>query len=227
MTLQELIIVSRLVLPTGQDLSFETIANAFAQCEVPYHSMEHLNWEEENHSRPSVRFAVAHTGETIYVKYDVEEPTIRAFYTQDTECRPFEDSCVEFFISLDPTREYYYNIESNCVGALQFKAGTCDRNSRVRFDDSVTAQIGRYTTLPAGVAIEAQEQSVAWSLILAIPVTLLGKEQGFDLSGSKASANFYKCGDLLPRPHYLSWKRVDVPKPDYHQPQFFGDIVFE
>ncbi|MBR5570284.1 MAG: hypothetical protein IKW10_05250 [Oscillospiraceae bacterium] len=35
-------------------------------------------------------------------------------------------------------------------------------------------------------------------------------------------ANCYKCGDLTPKPHYLSWNPVTSPNPDFHRPQDFG-----
>lgn len=34
-------------------------------------------------------------------------------------------------------------------------------------------------------------------------------------------ANFYKCGDDLPAPYYLSWNKIIAPKPDFHYPDFF------
>ncbi len=226
MTLSKIIMVSRLVLPTGQDLSFESLSRAFSESKIEYHNIDHANWVEAP-SNIAVRFAIAHSDQYIYVKYEVKEPSIRAFYTKDHECRPFEDSCVEFFVSLDESPAHYYNIESNCIGALQFKSGTSDRNSRVRYGDDITSQIKRYSTLPQDKAIEAQERNVEWSLIMAIPVTLLGRDASSTLSGTEGFANFYKCGDKLPTPHFLSWSAVEIPNPDFHQPNFFGKIIFE
>jgi len=37
-------------------------------------------------------------------------------------------------------------------------------------------------------------------------------------------ANFYKCGDGLSKPHYLSWKPIVAEKPDFHRPEFFSTI---
>ena len=38
-------------------------------------------------------------------------------------------------------------------------------------------------------------------------------------------ANFYKCADKTKRPHFVSWRPIDLPKPDFHCPQFFGEIT--
>ena len=40
--------------------------------------------------------------------------------------------------------------------------------------------------------------------------------------GGVLYANFYKCGDDTPQPHFISWSPIDLPKPDFHAPQFFG-----
>ena len=37
----------------------------------------------------------------------------------------------------------------------------------------------------------------------------------------------YKCGDKLQTPHFLSWAPIDLPKPKFHCPEFFGELVFE
>jgi hypothetical protein len=54
---------------------------------------------------------------------------------------------------------------------------------------------------------------------------------GFDaltsLDGVAAAANFYKVGSGLSVPHYLTWNPVGTPAPDYHRPEFFGEVLFE
>ena len=38
-------------------------------------------------------------------------------------------------------------------------------------------------------------------------------------------ANFYKCGDKTAHPHYLSWSPIHTEKPDFHRPEFFGELI--
>ena len=40
-------------------------------------------------------------------------------------------------------------------------------------------------------------------------------------------ANFYKCGDELQTPHFLSWNPIQIEQPDFHRPDFFGTLEFE
>ena len=39
-------------------------------------------------------------------------------------------------------------------------------------------------------------------------------------------ANVYKCGDLLPVPHFISWNPITTESPDFHRPEFFGQMRF-
>jgi len=46
------------------------------------------------------------------------------------------------------------------------------------------------------------------------------------LKGKIFRANFYKCGDKLTVPHYVTWNPVGTENPDYHQPEHFGLLKF-
>jgi hypothetical protein len=46
-------------------------------------------------------------------------------------------------------------------------------------------------------------------------------------SGKRMKGNFQKCGDKTKFPHYGSWNRIDTPEPDFHRPEYFGDLILE
>ena len=46
-------------------------------------------------------------------------------------------------------------------------------------------------------------------------------------SGKIIRANFYKCGDLTPQEHYLSWNPMTSETPAFHRPCDFGLLTFE
>jgi hypothetical protein len=46
------------------------------------------------------------------------------------------------------------------------------------------------------------------------------------MKGKKCRANFYKCGDDLPEPHFLAWNMINTEEPDFHRPEFFGTLEF-
>ncbi|MBP7219058.1 MAG: hypothetical protein KA995_01385, partial [Paludibacteraceae bacterium] len=60
-----------------------------------------------------------------------------------------------------------------------------------------------------------------WQLGIAIPAPLFNKSDWYK---NTIWANFYKCGDKLQEPHYLSWKSIVSPKPQFHVPHFFGAL---
>ena len=61
---------------------------------------------------------------------------------------------------------------------------------------------------------------------LVIPIETFHFSTLKDLSGVDAHANFYKCGDKLKLPHFLSWKPVLSSTPDFHTPRYFGQLSF-
>ena len=66
-----------------------------------------------------------------------------------------------------------------------------------------------------------------WEVYYTIPLSLL-REYYPDCSLSGILyANVYKCGDKTNHKHYLSWNYVGTEKPDFHRPEFFGQMGFE
>ena len=66
-----------------------------------------------------------------------------------------------------------------------------------------------------------------WSVIEIIPVEALFRSSVDNFSGKEMRANFYKCGDELPTPHFLSWNPIEWPEPSFHRPEQFGKLIFE
>ena len=73
---------------------------------------------------------------------------------------------------------------------------------------------------------EMKENKQKWELALVVPVASFFRHNLKDLSGKTMRANFYKCGDKTTKPHFLSWNPIDLPAPDFHRPDFFGEIRF-
>lgn len=71
-----------------------------------------------------------------------------------------------------------------------------------------------------------EENGNKWRLRIAIPVEALWHSGLNSFAGLKATANFFKCGDGLTIPHYLTWAPVHTPSPDYHRPEFFAPVEF-
>ena len=64
-----------------------------------------------------------------------------------------------------------------------------------------------------------------WSVGMCVPFDLIGADP--DNLPSSIRANFYKCADKSAHPHFLSWSPIDVPSPDFHRPEFFGELILQ
>ena len=185
------------------------------------HRIGELNWRGNDYS-PETSFSIARTRLEILLKYYVRETWFKAEKTE-TNQEVYEDSCVEFFVS--PADDgIYYNFEFNAIGTCLMGAGT-GRHDRKRADDSVIAEIRRLAS--AGKSpISESKGDFSWTLTLAIPFSTLFNHKTDIREGSRFRANFYKCGDKLTMPHYLTWNPVGTEKPDFHRPEFFGSLEF-
>lgn len=187
------------------------------------HKINHCNWEKEFPYQPKVEFKIAHNDENIYIHYFVEEKSIRAKATEDNG-NVWEDSCCEFFISFDQL-ENYFNIETNCIGTKLVHYGKPFPNRSAVAANQL--QLIKTESSLGKNSIETQEGEFKWDMLVQIPITAL-KEAGLcKLSGVKARANFYKCGDETKEAHFLSWNKIDLPNPNFHCPEFFGEVEFE
>jgi hypothetical protein len=62
-------------------------------------TIEILNWKNEYPYRPITQFNIAHSKDSIFIKFSVRGSMLRAIYSNDQD--PVnEDSCVEFFCKL-------------------------------------------------------------------------------------------------------------------------------
>ncbi|MBD5244545.1 MAG: hypothetical protein HDS57_03670 [Barnesiella sp.] len=179
-----------------------------------------LNWKEEFPYHPLTAFSIAHSGTHIYIDFFVRCNYLRAVNDKNNS-DVYKDSCVEFFVAPEGTAPYY-NFEFNCIGTTHV-GRRMDRHNATLLSD---AEIDRIKRLPScGTRpFEELEGIFSWNLAVAIPLDLMGVEYH---PGTPVTlkGNFYKCADATSEPHYLSWSPIDTPHPDFHRPEFFGDIT--
>lgn len=184
-------------------------------------AIDEINWEEFDY-KPDVRFSMAYTEHEILLKYYVNEKYFMAEKTESNQM-VYEDSCVEFFVS--PADDgIYYNLEFNALGTCLMGIGT-GRAGRQRGNQQVISEIRRKTT-PPDLIKQSENGLYHWELTLAIPLKVFFRHSTGRLTGKTFRANLFKCGDKLEVPHYVTWNRVKTPKPDFHRPEFFGNLKF-
>jgi hypothetical protein len=180
-----------------------------------------LNWADFPY-KPDVKFNIAYGDHEIYLKFYVRET-----HTKAEKCEPnemvCEDSCVEFFVSPGDDG-IYYNIEFNPIGTALLGTGT-SRQDSVRADRKHIDRIRRLSSLGSKPFAEIAGDN-SWTLTIAIPLETFFRHNIENLTGMSFRANFYKCGDKLSKPHYITWNPVKTDRPDYHRPEFFGTLKF-
>jgi len=172
--------------------------------------------------KPSVTFSVAHSQDCLFIKYYVLEDNIRAVFRR-TNDPVYRDSCVEFFIAFNDDKEYY-NLEFNSLGTCRFGFGK-NKNDRQLLPEAVIRKIKRSAVLTI-VPIPDDQPVVKWELTLKIPAEAFCHHAFANLNRQNCKVNFYKCGDDLPTPHYLSWNNIKAEEPDFHLPEYFGGVQF-
>lgn len=206
---------------SAQGVEAEQVPALLNQQGIEFQPIDIVNWSE-NPYQPKVEFRVAHTGDALLLHFRVTEASVRAVAPQDMG-RVWEDACCEFFVQ--PGEEpVYYNFECNCAGTLLLNCGIV--GNRKPAPDSVVKSVKRWASL-GREPFEERVGECSWELTEVIPVSALFNHDVKDFSGKNLRGNFYKCGDLLQTPHFLSWSPIDLPTPCFHCPEFFGVLHFE
>lgn len=182
-------------------------------------SVETLNWPQLYGYKPLTTVSAAHDKTDLYLLYQVHGNCLRAVNTNDNE-NVHEDSCVEFFVKL-PESDEYVNFEFNCSGVCKAARHLKTRDNFVYLSPSEMAQIERWSSI-GNRAFNSMNGLFSWELCVRIPFRLLGLDP--ENLPSKLLGNFYKCADKTDQPHYVTWNPVQTERPDFHRPEFFGEI---
>ena len=134
---------------------------------------------------------------------------------------PYQDSCLEFFICPMDGDLRYFNFEFSASGCLLLGFGSME----YRFRQVPSEEQKQELFAPV-----IQMRPDGWDLYFQIPCDFI--RQYFPdfqaVSGKTVRANFYKCGDLTPKPHYLAWNMITRKGMHlFHTPAEFGRLVFE
>ena len=160
--------------------------------------VDQVNWPAAFPYAPLCAGRIARTEDALVVDFRVSGLDLRALNTEDNGSQ-WEDSCVEVFIE-NPDGSEYYNFEINPIGKILAATGP-GREGRVKRPAEEMEEILRIARF------EGPQEYAGGNL------------------PEKLRANFYKCGDKTAHPHFLSWNPVGTPSPDFHRPEFFGELI--
>ena len=174
-------------------------------------------WDKSGYC-PEVEFYPQMTETGFPMKIDIKESNPKRIMTEHFQ--PVHlDSCVEWFVNFSPkTSEYYFNFEVNANGVMN----VAFRKNRQEYRTMTLEDI-------ESLHIKTKIEETYWTVEYEVPFSLIEKYyDGFERKNEvKVLTNFYKCGDETVYPHYGVWKKIDIPEPDFHRPEFFGEVVFD
>jgi hypothetical protein len=209
------------ILPGFNHAPLELVAESL-DLEIAPLRLEMVNWEEFP-CKPTVSVQIAWNENELFLQYQVSEQSVKAETTENNG-RVWTDSCVEFFLSPEGNDEYY-NLEINCIGTILLGFRKLGEPSVYASDEQI-ATIRRISTLGNSPFPELKG-SIDWKITIAIPWEAFFRHVLKPVSGLKMRGNFYKCGDELAVPHFVSWTKIKTGKPSFHVPEFFGGLEFE
>ena len=215
--------MKRVIIPRLEALDHASIeyAGNLLENEGKREALDTLNWPREFPYHPITTFNIGYSPTAIYIKYDVHGSMLRAIYTNDQE-PVYEDSCVEFFCQR-PGSDRYLSLGFNCIGTCLATRRKGREEDVQRLSASELQSIGRYSSLGRRAFME-MEGMFAWDLVVKVPFALLGYAGGE--VPERLLGNFYKCADGTESRHFLTWAPVKTEMPDFHRPEFFGELVF-
>jgi hypothetical protein len=186
--------------------------------------IETYRWVHNNYA-PKVSVRLFHTDKFIYLYYTVPEDRIAIRHTSYGS-DVWKDSCVEFFLNPFPeSSDDYVNMEFNALGVMLIGVGKDgDDSKRYYFKENEVE--GFETVSSVKHAVIGSHGSPDWSLHVKIPKSFFEKRYGRVFADKKTIANFNKCGDETEHEHYGSWNEVLSTTPNFHLPEFFGDLIF-
>ena len=178
--------------------------------------------------KPEVDVKMQYDTANLYVIFRVRDRFVRVL-TQEINGPVWEDACVEFFFAPDtahPTR--YFNLEINAGGTPLMQYSTVARQEVTPLPPEAIRTVEIAHSLPERINPEIND-SVTWTLEYRLPLAALQRYAEVTLPepGVVWRVNFYKIAENNSNPHYLTWAPVDLPEPNFHAPEFFGELRFQ
>lgn len=179
-----------------------------------YNSIDCFVWDETGY-RPEARAYAAWDEAGLHALLCAKEETIATAAT-GFGGDVYKDSCLEWFVQPFADDPRYINVEVNAAGAAYIGFGSC------REDSKPLPAMPQHMTVTA-----SKHEGGWWAIAYTIPASLLDSLYGRKLhSGDHMRGNFYKCDESI-HPHFGSWSPIEHPFPDFHRPEFFGEMALE
>jgi len=203
-------------IPSLESLSYKALGDTM-ELHAAREYIDCINWPKFPY-KPIVAVDLAWSDAHIFIRYFVRSEGLKALYTEFND--PVSgDSCVEFFVK-DPDSPWYYSFEFNCIGTCLARRRTCPKNKESLLPQELS-RIIVHTSLERQ-AFPEQKGIASWELIVGVPFDLMGLDPA-NLP-AMLRANFQACANYTSKPYYVSWSPIFSPTPNFHLPEFFGEL---
>ena len=168
-------------------------------------------WWDQFPKKYKTEAKLAYCDEGLILRMETEEwpITVKAMNLNDEVCL---DSCMEFFFTPNTEDKEYINLEAN-AGSIPLCGIGAGREGRKALNP-----------IKDGVEVKTLiDFEKGWKLYLFIPFDFIKKH--FSKIEKTMKANFYKCGEETVIEHYFVWNKIGTAVPDYHRPEYFGNII--
>jgi Carbohydrate-binding family 9 len=181
--------------------------------------------------RPATQTRLLHDNHALAIIFRVDDRYVLARGTK-YQSPTHRESCVEFFAR--PRADCgYFNFEWNAIGTLLLWYIDRPRRPDGTFEEYVEVPEDLARTIAVGASLmepirDEHPGPLVWTVSARVPLALFEAFTGplGTLSGQEWRANFYKCADGSSHPHWGYWADIGE-RLDFHQPDRFGEIVFE
>ncbi len=178
-----------------------------------------LDWGKQFPYHPLTTVSLIHTTEKLYIDFFVRSNYLRAVnYKPNTPV--YEDSSVGVYIQPLIDNQEYYALMFNCIGTINAQYGI-PGNKKTLGDDFIN-KISVYASC-GNRPFQELEGLFMWNIIVSIPLECIGIK--YDGKPVTVKGNFYKCASGTMQPHFISWRHIDTPSPDFDVPESFGNII--
>ena len=99
-----------------------------------------------------------------------------------------------------------------------------DRNCRRYMNQDIAKTIQCQTSI-SSLQKKETNQDRQWTVDICLPFAAIEKLTGEKVNTKKWFANFYRCGGRI-EPQYATWQNIPIAIPDFHRPEFFGELIF-
>ncbi len=197
------------------------VEHSFKWDDVEIGKINVFNWNDFKGYDPDAEFRMVHDENNIYLKMTANNDYVVS------ECKNINDmvcgdSCMEAFIIAPGESGVYFNLEFNSDGVMFLGAGKT-RANRSTIDPEI---VKKYITIMVDPCTVKTGERGKWGFTAIVNKGLFKKITDVEFESGRGQGSFYKCGDRV-IPHFVAWTEIETDHPDFHRPEFFGDLIFE